>query len=326
MMAATLLWASSVGAPARLINGTATALWQNGSVPGERAPFGPEKHTAGSGSGDEHIFDVDLPTITPMLAAHNPSGSAVIVAPGGGYEHLAYGKEGIDIARWLNSLNISAFVLKYRVPARPWLPFGGAPLMDAQRAMGLVRANAAALGVNETRVGFIGFSAGGHLTAHLSASSSADLPGSAERRSYPKVDEADDKSCRPLFSLLIYPWKLVDDATRRTITINITASHPPSFLNQAEDDPVHMENALFYYYGLKTANAPPSELHVYPRGGHGYGRCTIGTSEGLGDEVCHWPGRAELFLQKQLLSRAGPGVSDSHADSVSLSARPPADA
>ena len=282
-----------------LANGTATPLWPADGVPGERRshPFGPEKHSWPF-PDDEHITDVSAPTLTPMIATFNPSATAVVVAPGGGYSILAWDKEGLDIARWLTSLNISALVLKYRVPARPWLGFGEAPLMDAQRAMGLVRANAKSLGINASRVGFMGFSAGGHLTAHLS--SSASLPDSAARRAYPSVDAADALSCRPDFSLLMYPWRLVDDATRSRLTLNITSGHPPSFLLQAEDDPTaEMENSLFYYHGLRLAKAPPSELHLYPRGGHGYGRCTVGASKSMMgiDEICDWPGRAALFLE-----------------------------
>ena len=227
---------SALLAPApALQNGTATQLWVNGSVPGERAswPFGPEQHTFPHGfKDDEQITDVDSPTITPMLAQHNPTGQAVVVAPGGGYHFLAWNKEGTDIARWLNAVNVSAFVLKYRVPARPWLAFGEAPLMDAQRAMGLVRANADWLGLNASRLGFIGFSAGGHLTAHLSTTSSADRPHAALRRNYRRVDAADDLSCRPDFSLLVYPWALVEDATRSELTLNVTSGHPPAFLTQ----------------------------------------------------------------------------------------------
>lgn len=189
-------------------------------------------------------------------------------------------------------------MLKYRVPARSWLPFGAAPLMDAQRAMGLTRANAKALGLNASRLGFLGFSAGGHLTAHLSSTSSSALPASATWRDYPPVDPADKLSARPDVSVLVYPWRLVDDATLSTLTLNVTSAHPPAFLSQAEDDPVHMENAFYYFRGLKTAKAPPSELHIYPRGRHGYGRCTVGASKSLmgHDEVCTWPEQAARFF------------------------------
>ena len=222
------------------------------------------------------------------------SDSAVVVAPGGGYGILAINREGTDIAAWLNSIGVNAFVLKYRVPARQWLPFGAAPLMDAQRAMGLVRQMAGGKlpGLNRSKVGFMGFSAGGHLTGHLNVA--------WEERSYPRVDAADDLPCRPDFAMMVYPWESVANAPvsaskERASALNVTKNTPPTMLVQAEDDPVHCENALFYYYALKQVGAAPSELHIFPRGGHGYGRCT---NPGHGwHEVCTWPDRGELFLQ-----------------------------
>lgn len=269
------------------------------AIPGESAshPFGNESHTWAF-PDDEHITNVSLPTLTPMLAPHNPSGASVIVAPGGGYAFLAWSKEGTDIAKWLNSINVSAFVLKYRTPARSWLPFGGAPLIDAQRAMGLVRSRAKSLGLRDDRVGFIGFSAGGHLSGHLAATAGAQ----PHARAYPRIDAADALSCRPDFNLMIYPWCLIGHVgdcqqnTNLTVNVPVSSKNPPAFLVQAEDDPVHSENALEYFLALKTRSAPPSELHVYPNGGHGYGRCTIGASKSRHGEVCSWPERAASFL------------------------------
>lgn len=202
---------------------------------------------------------------------------------------LAWNKEGTDIAAWLNSIGINAFVLKYRVPARDWLPFGEAPLMDAQRAMSLVRAKRVGGIYNSSRVGFIGFSAGGHLSAHLAANCSM----APFERAYARVDAADDQSCAPDFSFLVYPWKLVEDAGR----LPVSAAHPPSFFAHAFDDPAApVDNSLSHMTRLKQAGAPPSELHVFPKGGHGYGRCTIGASKELaGAEVCNWPERGAAF-------------------------------
>jgi acetyl esterase/lipase len=220
----------------------------------------------------------------------------MVVAPGGGYSILALDREGTDIAAWLNSVGVSAFLLKYRVPARAHLGFGAAPLMDAQRAMGLVREMAesgSVPGLNASRVGFMGFSAGGHLTGHLNVA--------WQSRGYPRVDAADDLPCRPDFSIMVYPWESVVQApvsaTPDMATApNVTKDTPPTMLVQAEDDPVHMENALYYFLALKNAQAGPSELHVYPNGGHGYGRCTV-NPEDAGEEVCTWPDRGQQFLQ-----------------------------
>ena len=202
--------------------------------------------------------------------------------------------EGKDIAAWLNSIGVSAFLLKYRVPARTWLPFGAAPLMDAQRAMGMVRQmaeNGGVKGLNKSKIGFMGFSAGGHLTGHLSVG--------WQSRTYTHVDAADDLSCRPDFSMMVYPWKSVSQPpvnapVEQASALNVTKDTPPTMLVQAEDDPVHVENALFYWLALKQ-NSVHAELHLYPRGGHGYGRCR-GRSGKNFYEVCTWPDRGQLFL------------------------------
>jgi len=162
--------------------------------------------------------------------------------------------------------------------------------MDAQRAIGLIRQQAETgkiPGLNSSQIGFMGFSAGGHLTGHISTA--------WETRTYPRVDSADDVSCRPDFSLMIYPWMTVQDDLK-TLTLNVTNTTPATFLTQAEDDSTaHVECSLFYWLALKQQAAPPSELHLYPRGGHGYGRCTVNPVPW--HEVCGWPDRAQLFLK-----------------------------
>lgn len=265
-------------------------IWPSDPAPGDRpSTFGPEDHSFPF-PDDMHITNVTRPVLTPYLLDGKVNAtSAVVVAPGGGYSILAWNKEGTDIAVWLNSIGVHAFVLKYRVPARDWLPFGEAPLMDAQRSIGLVRTWAPRFGYDSSRVGFIGFSAGGHLSAHLAANCSV----APFARAYPRVDAADDESCAPDFSFLVYPWKLVDDAAN----LPVTAAHPPAFFAQAFDDATApVENSLSHFSRLKSAGAPASELHVYPKGGHGYGRCTIGGSKELaGQEICNWPERAAAF-------------------------------
>ena len=242
--------------------------------------------------------DVKIPTITPFLV--DGADAAMIIAPGGGYTGLAVGREGTDLAAWLNDIGVSAFVLKYRVPQRPWTAFGAAPLQDAQRSMGLVREMIANetkgyASLNTSKLGFMGFSAGSHLTGHLNVA--------WQKRTYKRIDAADDQPCKPGQSIMIYPWESVPSAPvhasrEQASSLNVTSDTPTTMIVQAEDDPVHMENALFYYYALKTAKAAASELHIYPRGGHGYGRCTLnqGAAKTF-DEVCTWPDRGRLFLQ-----------------------------
>jgi len=259
---------------------------------------------------------VTVPTLSPYLV--DGADSAVVVAPGGAYSFLAIDREGHDIAAWLNSVGVSAFVLTYRVPARAWLPFGAAPLMDAQRAMGLVRRGAADggawPGINTSKVGFMGFSAGGHLTGHLNVD--------WERRAYDHIDAADALPCRPDASMMIYPWRSVsqppvNEPPSGASALNVSARTPPTMLVQAEDDPVHVENALYYWLALKQKGAPPSELHLYPRGGHGYGRCTMPVLNATWHEVCTWPDRGATFLRT--LGMAPPGASAARPDAKAVS-------
>ena len=285
---------------AAIVSEAAIPVWPAGLVPGERpGTVGAEFETcltpnvSLSKCIDLMVRNVTAPTLTPFLV--KDATSAMIVAPGGGYAGLAVNREGTDIAAWLNSIGVSAFVLKYRVPERPWLPFGAAPLMDAQRAMGLVRQMAAdgkLPKLNASRVGFMGFSAGGHLTGHLNVA--------WNKRTYDLIDAADAFPCRPDFALMVYPWRSVKEAPVNepisgASASNVTKETPPTMLVQAEDDPVCPENALFYWLALKQKQAAPSELHLYPTGGHGYGRCTMPGMPRA--EVCTWPDRGQLFLQ-----------------------------
>jgi len=273
--------------------GPEIVLFPAGAVPGERPGVSPSNNTEHDGS---RVSDVSNPTLTPFLV--KGATNAVVICPGGAYEFLSWDLEGTAVAAWLNSLNVSAFILKYRVPARPWLPFGAAPLMDAQRAMGLIRSNFSAYGLNaSSKLGIIGFSAGSHLSAHLGTTAG----NSPTKRAYPAVDAADKLSCRPDFVMLLYPWCVVGDNavphsscnadSNNTMTLPVTSKAPSFFITQAEDDPVHCENALLLYLALKKAKAPPSELHIYSAGGHGFGLCQHGL------DVCSWTKRAQQYLE-----------------------------
>src|SRR5882724_9716969 len=191
--------------------------------------------------------------------------------------------EGTEVCEWLNSIGVTGVLLKYRVPRRENLPPHVLPLQDAQRALGLVRSQPKELGIDPRRIGVLGFSAGGHLAAMLSNHHDA--------RSYPLVDEADKVSCRPDFAVLIYPGSLTqkDRPTEVSPELQIKSGvTPPTFLAMAEDDPVGVQHPLFYYYALKQANIP-AELHLYPRGGHGYGlRRTKDTVTTWPDRVADW--------------------------------------
>ncbi len=270
------------------------ALWPD-EAPGDAGKLdniGAELDTTKPGQdgpqADKYVIrtgNVTKPTITVYLPhKRKANGAAVVVCPGGGYSILAANLEGTEVCAWLNSLGVTAILLKYRVPARPGLDKHAAAFQDAQRALSLVRHRAKDWNLDAKRLGILGFSAGGHLSALLS--------NAYETRAYPTIDAADQESCRPDFTLLIYPAYLTmsNDLTRLASEIKPTANTPPTFIAMTEDDPVHVENALVYGQALKTAKVPV-ELHVYAKGGHGYG---LRPSE---NPISHWPERAAEWLK-----------------------------
>ena len=268
----------------------AIPIWP-GTAPGEKETFGEEKDntkpTDGKVGGKDviRIGNVSIPTITIYPAPKNKAnGSAVIVCPGGGYSILALDLEGTEICEWLNSIGVTAILLKYRVPVRKGLPRYQPPLQDAQRSMGLLRANAANLGIDPARIGIMGFSAGAHLSAALSTN--------YKKRTYDALDVADTTSCRPDFVMLVYPAYLTvkEEDDKVAPELLLTKDTPPTFLAQTEDDPVRVQNSLFYYLGLKGAGVP-AEMHLFAKGGHGYGLRKSALS------INTWPQRAEEWMR-----------------------------
>jgi acetyl esterase/lipase len=206
---------------------------------------------------------------TPMITLYKPvkangATPAVVVFPGGGYRILAIDLEGTEVCDWLNSAGITCVLLKYRVPDSGPYPKSPAALQDAQRAVGMVRQHAVEWGIDPKRVGVLGFSAGGHLAAALSTH--------FDKRLYDPVDAADRLTCRPDFAVVIYPGYLALEEQNMAPNpeIHPTEETPPAIIVQAEDDPVHVENATTYFLALKNAKVP-AELHIYAEGGHGYG-------------------------------------------------------
>jgi acetyl esterase/lipase len=270
--------------------GKAIPLWPHGA-PGEKSATGPEADTTKSGDGQVagkpviRLGNVSAPTITffPAPAAKN-TGATVVVFPGGGYRILAMDLEGTEVCAWLNSIGVNAVLLKYRVPEAADVPKYQAPLQDAQRALGITRQHATEWNIDPQHVGVLGFSAGGNLAAVIS--------NNFEHRAYAPVDQADELSCRPDFAVLIYPAYLVvsPDSGQLAPEVKPSAHTPPTFLAQTEDDPVHVENSLFYYLALKRAHVP-AEMHLYSKGGHGYG---LRQTE---MKVTSWPARAEEWLR-----------------------------
>lgn len=276
------------------------ALWP-GVAPNETEPLPAEKHTTkGHGCGFarnepcEYVQDVSEPTVTGYLVKGSPW--AMVVAPGGGYKYLAYGKEGTDVAVMLQGMGISAFVLKYRVPARKdraGLPHWYAPLQDAQRAIRMVRSQ------GYEKVGFIGFSAGGHLSAHVSTA--------WKENSYQPVDKIDGLSARPDFTVFVYPWMLLPLNIPETwgsrtdlaseFEHSIARDHPPSLFIHAQDDHVAPnQGSLLYYMRLCKEGVKQSMLHIFDAGSHGFGLCQELTNARK-ISACQWPKQLELFLR-----------------------------
>jgi acetyl esterase/lipase len=264
-------------------------LWP-AAAPGEKGDIGPEHDTTKptdeliAGRRVARIGNVSVPTLTVYRPpADKDTGATVVVFPGGGYYILAIDLEGTEVCEWLNSIGVTGVLVKYRVPHREGTPPYFAPLQDAQRAMGIVRMRAAGWGIDPNRVGVLGFSAGGNLCAVLSAHG---------ERAYPAVDDADKMSCRPDFQVLVYPGTLAMHGSGLLVPpeARVTPQTPPTFMVITEDDPNGPENAFAYGYALKQAGVP-MELHIYPKGGHGYGlRPTK-------NYVTTWSQRAEDWMQ-----------------------------
>jgi acetyl esterase/lipase len=257
-----------------------------GKPPGTMKATGPEEfrpQRPNERANVQRLTNVSQPTLTlyaPPADKHN--GAAVIVCPGGGYNILAWDLEGTEVAEWLNTTGVTALVLKYRVPDAD--PQHLAPLMDAQRAVSLVRSQASELKIDPARLGILGFSAGGNLAGGACLKH--------ETRAYEKLDAVDDVSCRPDFGVLVYPAYFIDDAGKLKSEYQPTDKTPPLFFAHAINDGVKAENSIQLLLGLKAA-CVPGELHVYDAGGHGFG---LRKSE----FPCHtWPDRCAEWLERR---------------------------
>jgi acetyl esterase/lipase len=256
------------------------------------------------GLRDRAVTHTRKPTLTVFRPA-KPNGAAVVLIPGGGYERVVTDKEGFETARWLADKGYTCFVLLYRLPGDHWGAGPDVPLQDAQRAVRLVRAKAAAMKFDPARVAIMGFSAGGHVAASLTTRFDAKV--------YDRIDAADDLSARPDLSGLIYPVISMADGpvhtgsrkqllgsspTPEQIALyspdqNVTDRLPPVFLLHAADDKtVPVANSLMMFTALK-AKAIPTELHVFEEGGHGFGLRFI-----EGKPVAAWPGLFETFAKR----------------------------
>jgi len=230
------------------------------------------------------LGNVSTPTLTVYSPVGKNTGAAVVVFPGGAYRIVAIDLEGTEVCDWLNSVGITCLLVKYRVPDSGPYPKSSAALQDAQRAMGVARSHAAEWHIDPKRIGVLGFSAGGHLSAALSTH--------FEQRLYDPVDAADEVSCRPDFAVIVYPGYLAiaEQTFAANPEIHVTEKTPPTFLVQAEDDSVHVENSTVYFLELKNAKVP-AEMHLYSNGGHGYGLRRTGLP------IAEWPKLVETWLR-----------------------------
>jgi len=275
---------------------TQIPIWP-GAAPDAQPVEGPEfakssgKDNLIAGRQVVEVDNVSQPTMTVYSPTGRNTGAAVVVFPGGGYQILAIDLEGTEVCDWLTPRGITCVLLKYRVtnmgPYPKSGPYPESPmaLEDAQRTMGLVRLHSAEWHIDPHKVGVLGFSAGGHLSAAISVH--------FDKRIYAPVDAADKESCRPDFAVAIYPghlslsaaeWDAKVGVTKRVIPhpagvdknlalnpdLRVTSQTPPTFLLQAEDDNVDsVYDSLSYYLALKKAEVP-AEMHLYAQGRHAF--------------------------------------------------------
>ena len=281
-------------------------LWPDG-IPGSITdPSYVEKITTVDGriTRCERVVNPDLSVFLP--APDKANGAAVLICPGGGYGALAFDHEGNAIAKWLNDNGIAGIILKYRLPSDQIMKDKSTgPLQDAQEAMRVIRRNASDWKIDPGKVGVIGFSAGGHLASTLSTHYAEKV-----------YEVKDNSSARPDFSLLIYPVVSFDTAIthrgsrnnligikpdarlveRFSNELQITNETPPAFLvHSADDKAVPVMNSIGYFKGLQKNNIP-AELHVFQKGGHGYGLAIDRGTESSWPDLCiRWLKQIGIF-------------------------------
>jgi len=258
---------------------TASAVVATSAAGAAKAPA-PMLLWANGAPGAQGVADDDKPTITAYLPASNPTKTAVVIAPGGGYVHLSMVHEGSDVATWLNAHGVAAFVLKYRLGPKYHNPI---ELGDAQRAIRTVRARAAEFGVAPDHIGMWGFSAGGHLTAsagtHFDAGN-ATAPDPIEQQSsrpdflvlaYPVITLEDPAAHKGSRLYLLGPTPAQSEVDAMSAELHVTPQAPPTFLFTTTDDhTVPVMNSVMFYEALVKAGVP-AEMHIFQHGGHGAG-------------------------------------------------------
>ena len=269
------------GALAAAAKSNTYPVWPEGKVPMCK-DVGPE--TVRPTTDDIVRFtNVSTPTVTFVQAASEDPTPAVLVCPGGGYSYLAWSHEGVETAQWFKNHGISAFILKYRCPKQKDAAFA-----DAQRAISFIRANAVNFNIDPTQLGIIGYSAGANLAARVSTNHA--------KRGYDPIDDTDKVSCRPDWAMVIYPWALIEDGEKgQPPSLRLRAEFPvdkttsPAFIVQSQDDACKVQNSLAYFNALTLAGVK-AEMHLFGKGGHGYGM------RERGNPTDCWTALAEVWL------------------------------
>lgn len=264
-------------------------LWQS-TPPGEPLEVGPEEDITKptdrliAGRRIIKLKNVAAPEAHVYLAPQKSrNGSAVVICPGGGFNILAWDLEGTEVAEWLNTLGVSAIVLKYRVPTSQQAEKWKAPVQDAQRAISLVRHHAKEWRLDKNKVGILGFSAGGHTAARAAI---------MQEKQYESADEIDKHPHLPNAAILVYPAWLVQDDGSLLEDLQVTKNTPPTFLVHAFDDRVSAMSSISLMAELKRVGGA-GELHVFESGGHGYGLRPV-----KGQPVTQWAKLCEDWLQR----------------------------
>jgi acetyl esterase/lipase len=269
----------------------------SGSVPDSKPSQLQE--TSVTENGGPRVATVIQPTLTVFLPPRDKAnGTSVVICPGGGYARLAIGHEGYDVAKRLNEMGVTAFVLKYRLPNDQTQPDKSiAPLLDAQQALRLVREQAAKYNLNPERIGLMGFSAGGHLAATAGTHFAKPVgtnPGPASVRPaflvllYPVISFSDSLKHAGSRENLIGQTPAPDQVRLYSNELQVTDQTPPTFLVHAEDDKVvPVQNSVVFYQALRRHNVP-AEMHLYPKGGHGFGMNNQTTKDQWTERLQNW--------------------------------------
>lgn len=285
MMTRSLVWLL-LASPVLAAEPAEIVLWPDGLPEPRVVTDGPERVDIGK-DGIARRYNVSNPRLFVYPAGDNRSGAAAIVVPGGGFGLLADGHEGAEACEWLQRLGITAFLLVHRCPTNKHADPSAGPVQDAQRAVEIVRQRASEWQVEPNKVGVLGFSAGGQV-ALIAATNDRRISGDAPAA----------HAHRPDFLLLCYPWRIYDEPAKALRgDVHFDGPLPPTFLAQCADDKGSLAQGSTLLFLELVNRKVPAELHIYERGGHGFGMRPRPMATGPTD----WPLRAADWLRQHEL-------------------------